>query len=259
MMISKIFKPLSLMLSLFPFLAQASGYTFFAGVAHSTKIPEHTIGLIFVGSLILLAGFIYRTKTSRLSSSDVLVPAGDLSIRSFIEFFGEAIFKLVESIVGVKKANNYFPLAFAVFILVLVSNMLGLVPGFLPPTNNLNTTLALGLLVFLYYNVEGIRAVGAKKHFAHLLGPVWWLAPLMLLVEIVSHLVRPVSLALRLRSNMEGDHMVVATFTELTGLIVPVIFIFLGTLVCFIQAFVFTILSLVYINLAIASHDHDDH
>jgi F-type H+-transporting ATPase subunit a len=242
-----------------PMSAFASGYTFFSGLAHSWHIPEHTIGLTFVGGLILLAGFIYRARVRSLSNTDVLIPAGDMSVRSFVEFFGEAIFKLVESIVGVKKAGRYFPLAFAVFVLVLISNLLGLVPGFLPPTNNLNTTLALGLLVFLYYNIEGIRAVGVKNHFAHLLGPVWWLAPLMLVIEIVSHFVRPISLALRLRSNMEGDHMVVATFTDMTYVIVPVIFMFLGTMVCVIQAFVFTILSLVYVNLAISSHDHDDH
>jgi len=242
-----------------PLSAYASGYTFFSELAHNIHVPEHSIGLTFVGLLILLAGLVYRTRVRQLSGTEVLIPAGDMSVRSFVEFFGEAIFKLVESIVGVKKAGRYFPLAFAVFVLVLVSNLLGLVPGFLPPTNNLNTTLALGLLVFLYYNIEGIRAVGVKKHFAHLLGPVWWLAPLMLVIEIVSHFVRPISLALRLRSNMEGDHMVVATFTDMTYVVVPVIFMFLGTMVCIIQAFVFTILSLVYVNLAIASHDHDDH
>lgn len=91
------------------------------------------------------------------------------------------------------------------------------------------------------------------------MGPVLWLAPLIFVIEIISHVIRPLTLALRLRFNMEGDHMVLAAFTDLTYVVIPVIFLFLGTFIAFIQAYVFTILSLVYVKLAIESHDHDGH
>ena len=90
------------------------------------------------------------------------------------------------------------------------------------------------------------------------MGPVWNLAPLIFVIEIISHCVRPLSLALRLRGNMYGDHLVLSIFSDLVPLGVPVIFLFIGLFVCFVQAFVFSLLSMVYISLATEHHDHDE-
>ena len=105
--------------------------------------------------------------------------------------------------------------------------MLGMVPGFLPPTGNLNTTVACSLLIFVMYNYYGIREHGFG-YIKHFLGPVIFLAPLMLIIEIISHLVRPLSLSLRLFMNITGDHMVLGVFTNLTHILIPMAFVGLG-------------------------------
>jgi F-type H+-transporting ATPase subunit a len=140
------------------------------------------------------------------------------------------------------------------FAFILTANLMGLIPGFAPPTSNLNTTLGLGIVSFCAYNFFGVRThgVGYAKHF---MGPVLFLAPLFIILEGVSHLVRPVSLGLRLFGNMFGDHLAVEIFTDLSKIGVPVIFYLLGTLVSLIQAFVFTLLSVIYVAMAI-SHEH---
>lgn len=157
------------------------------------------------------------------------------------------------------KARRYLSAYGTFFLFILLANLSGLIPGFSPPTGNFNITLALGVTSFLLYNYYGFeqRGIGYLKHF---LGPIWWLVFLMLPLEIIDNLVRPFSLALRLFGNMTGDHLVVGIFTDLTKLVIPVLFLMLGSFVSLIQAFVFTILSLVYLSLALEEHDaHDEH
>ena len=131
-------------------------------------------------------------------------------------------------------------------------------PGFLPPTENLNTTLALGVFAFVYYNIQGCKAQGTWNYIKHFAGPLWYMAVLIFPIEIISNLVRPLSLALRLRYNIFGDHVAMGIFSDLVPLFVPVIFLFLGLLVSVIQAYVFSTLTMVYISLATAHHDHDE-
>jgi F-type H+-transporting ATPase subunit a len=151
---------------------------------------------------------------------------------------------------------------------------MGLLPGFAPPTGNLNTTLGLALVSFVGYNVIGVREQGVG-YFKHFIGPMTalpgggWLTkfafiPVLLIsaafffiLEVFSHGFRPVSLSLRLFGNMMGDHQVIEAFTNLTKIVVPVAFYALGTLVAVIQAFVFTLLSMIYVALAV-SHGHDE-
>ena len=140
------------------------------------------------------------------------------------------------------------------FLFIFISNLLGVFPGFYPASQNLNSTLACSLVIFVAYNYLGFKehGVGYLKQF---MGPVIYLAPLMIFIEVVSHLVRPASLSLRLFWNMFGDHLVLQIFSNLTPYIVPAIFIGLGVFVSFLQAFIFTILSSIYISLS-TSHDH---
>jgi len=243
----------------YPLLSLASGYTFLGQLSQETHIPEQVMGYSIVCILILFFGTLYKFKVANLSDQNLIIPDAKISLRNIMEFFGEKMLGLTESIVGAEYASRYFFLASSLFIVIFVSNLMGLIPGFLPPTSNINTTLALGLISFIYYNVEGIKAVGAWNHFKHLFGPVALLAPLMFVIELLSHSIRPLTLAIRLRSNMEGDHMVLSIFTDLTKVVIPVIFMGLGTFISFIQAFVFTILTLVYVKLAIDTHDHGDH
>ena len=146
-----------------------------------------------------------------------------------------------------------------IFILILINNLIGLIPGFLPPTDRVNTTLALGVFSFIYYNYIGCKKLGVVNYLKHFAGPLWYMAILIFPIEIISNFVRPVSLALRLRGNMYGDHLVLSVFSEMAPYLIPCVFMVLGILVSFIQAYVFTALSMVYISLASAHHDHDEH
>ena len=151
--------------------------------------------------------------------------------------------------------ERYVPLFGSFFIFILLGNLLGLVPGFVPPTSDFNVTFGLGVASFLAYNAIGIRSQGLVNYLKHFVGPIWWLGVLMVPLELIDNLVRPVSLALRLFGNMTGDHLVLEIFTGLTKLFVPVLFYFLGAFVSLIQAFVFTLLTVIYVSLSVGHGD----
>ena len=182
-----------------------------------------------------------------------IIPSDKFSLRGLVELATEFIFGLVDMVIG-HHGRKYVPMFAAVFVFVLVNNLVGVIPGMTPATENLNTTLAMGLFMFVTYNILGLKenGVGYLKHF---LGPVIWLAPLMVVIEIISHLVRPASLGLRLANVIKGDHTVVGIFLDLVPIGVPIPFYLMGMFVCFVQAFVFTLLSMVYVSMATA-HDH---
>ncbi|MFN8369976.1 MAG: F0F1 ATP synthase subunit A [Bacteriovoracaceae bacterium] len=237
--------------------AEGHGFTYFSGMAHALAVGEHVVTFVFVGILIILFGLIYRFKSSLVENA--FIPDKGITFKNITEAFGEFIYNLCRSTLGEKEAPRYFGMVSIIFLYIFLSNFIGLIPGFLPPTDNINTTLALGLFVFVYYNYHGIRAQGLVGHLKHFCGPVWYLAFLMLPIELISHAVRPVSLGLRLRGNMFGDHLVLSIFSGLVPYVVPIIFMVLGLFVCFIQSFVFSLLSMVYISLATATHDHEEH
>lgn len=223
------------------------------GLAHA---PNHVVMSLLVAGALILMTAVASAQLARLrkTAQEGLVPESRLSFRNFFEIVAEKLFALTESVIGHHDAPRYFPIVGTLFLFIFSSNLLGLIPGLLPPTENLNTTLALGLFVFLYYNYIGFKAHGAA-YLKSFLGPVLWLAPLLLIIEVVSHVFRPISLAFRLRGNIMGDHMVLSIFSEKAPYIVPVIFYGLGLFVSFVQAFVFCLMTMVYISLSTA-HDH---
>jgi F-type H+-transporting ATPase subunit a len=201
---------------------------------------------------LIVAGF--AAKASLAAQGDkAVIPDGKVSLKTIFETITEFIQGLVDMVIG-EHGRKFTPMFAAIFTFVFINNLVGIIPGMTPATENLNTTLAMGTFMFLVYNYLGIKenGLGYLKHF---LGPVWYLAWLMVVIEIISHLVRPLSLGLRLKNVMMGDHTVVGIFTDLVPIIVPIPFYLLGMFVCFVQAFVFTLLSMVYISLATA-HDH---
>ena len=213
--------------------------------------PEHTLTAGLVA--LLIVGFAALVRPKLAATEAAVEPDPRVSARSFAEVFVEFISGLAEGVIG-HGAERYVPLLASFFIFILVANLIGLVPGFTPPTADFNITLALGTVAFVAYHVAGTREHGVK-YLQHFLGPVIFLAPLMLVVELFSHMFRPVSLGIRLFANMFADHQVVEIFTGLTKVGVPVIFYVLGAFVAVVQAFVFTMLSAIYIALAVA-HDH---
>jgi F-type H+-transporting ATPase subunit a len=222
-------------------------------------VPEtynHLVTGALVVGLLIVTTAIARLQLNRSMKREDggLIPESTLTYRNFFELVAENLYSLTESVLGQHDAHTFFPLIGSLFLYIFASNLVGLIPGMLPPTDNLNCTFALGAWVFLYYNFSGFRANG-PGYLKHFMGPVWWLAPLMVIIEVVSHLFRPFSLALRLRGNIMGDHLVLGVFSGLVPYLLPVIFYGLGVFVSFIQSFVFCLMTMVYISMSTA-HEH---
>ncbi|MCC6860226.1 MAG: F0F1 ATP synthase subunit A [Bryobacterales bacterium] len=150
------------------------------------------------------------------------------------------------------KYLHYFA---TIFLFILTANLIGLIPGFESPTMFPYVTVGCALVTFFYYNYVGARAQGAGKYAAHFAGPMPVLAPLMLPIELISHMARPLSLSVRLFANMYAGEQVTLVFLSLTYLVVPVAFMGLHIFVAFLQAYVFVLLTMTYVGGAVA-HEH---
>ena len=144
------------------------------------------------------------------------------------------------------EGRKFFPLIATLGIYILTSNLLGLLPGFESPTANLNTTVSMALVVFVTTHIVGIRRHGSR-YVKHFLGPIWWLTPLMLVIETVSHLARPLSLSVRLFGNIMGEDKVLAVVILLVPFLVPLPVFVLMIFTSFIQTVVFMLLTMMYI------------
>ncbi len=214
-------------------------------------IPWWITMMVFSACILLFLAVCARMLGS--FTEEKIFPDKGFSLRNILEVVVEALLAFVTSVLG-EQARKFFPLLGTLFLFILVSNLLGLIPGFLPPTSHLTVNLACSLIVFVYFNYAGFKELGLK-YLKLFMGPVIWLAPLMIIVEVIGHTVRPASLALRLFGNINGDHMLVGTISQLIPLGASIPFIFLGFFVSFLQAFIFTLLTMVYISMS-TSHDH---
>ncbi len=221
------------------------------GIPGLRDVPEYALTSTVITIGLVLFALVVRARLQNAEAA--VVPGERASVGLLSQYFVEGIAGLAEGVIG-HHSTRYVPLLGSFFLFILTSNLLGLVPGFSAPTGNFNITLALGTIAFGAYHWYGVREHGAG-YVRQFLGPVMWLAPLMLMVEIFSHAFRPISLAIRLFANLFADHTVLEIFTELVPLALPVPFYALGAFVGVIQAFVFTMLSAIYIALAV-SHDH---
>jgi len=193
------------------------------------------------------------------TSDGGLVPPRRMNLRNFFEMMAEAVYGMVEGALGKENGKKFFPLIGTLWLFILFGNLIGLVPGFGSPNDTLKTNVALALVVFFATHIYGVKANGLA-YFKHFLGPTPALIPLMLPIELVSHIARPVSLSLRLMGNMMADHKVVFSFFTLVPLFIPLPFLALGLLVCVVQAIVFCTLTMVYISMAVEHHEpHGEH
>jgi F-type H+-transporting ATPase subunit a len=167
-------------------------------------------------------------------------------LQNFIEICILGIEKTIVDNMG-ERGKPFFPLIATLAFFILTSNLLGLIPGFFPPTANLNTTAACALIVFFTTHIVGVRHHGLG-YFKHFMGPVWWLTPLMIPVEIIGHLSRPLSLSFRLFGNMNGHELILLIFFGLVPFLVPLPMMVMGVLVAFLQTFVFMLLAVIYIQ-----------
>ena len=138
-----------------------------------------------------------------------------------------------------------------IFIFLLLCNLIGLIPGFVSPTQVIYVPVGCAVLAFLYFNYVGIRKHGLIKYSAHFAGPIWWLAPLMVVIEVISSLARPLSLSVRLFANMYAGEKVTLVFLSMTYLIAPAIFMGLHVFVGLLQAYIFVLLTMIYIAGAV--------
>ncbi|MBU0554120.1 F0F1 ATP synthase subunit A [Myxococcota bacterium] len=223
----------------------------------------HSLGLSHVIMSLVVFGLLYKMATAynaRLAAAKDagIIPEDTVGVRAFVELILEAALGMMTPIMGEKAAKQFLPLIGTMALFILTSNLLGLVPGLQPATSVLSTTAAAAIIIFVATHLYGWRTNGIE-HVKHLMGPIWWLAPLMFPIEVISHLARPMSLSLRLMGNMVGDHTVLAIFLGLVPLIVPIPIMVLGLIVCIVQTLVFCLLSVVYIGLAIEKHHHEEH
>lgn len=167
-------------------------------------------------------------------------------LQNFMEVVIGGIESMIVDNMG-EQGRPFFPLIATLALFILTSNLIGLIPGFFPPTANLNTTLACAIIVFLSTHVVGVYHHG-PKYIKHFLGPVWWLTPIMLPVELIGHLSRPLSLSFRLFGNMNGHELILLIFFGLVPFLVPLPMMLMGVLVAFLQTFVFMLLAIIYIH-----------
>lgn len=224
-------------------------------IAHGDIGVQHVFGLAFVLLLLILIGLVAKSGLSNTKAA--LIPEDKLSIRTFVELFVSAAYTMMADIMGKKAAKFFLPLIGTCAFVILFSNLLGLMPGFTPPTDSLNTTVAMSLVIFFATHIFGLKENGLN-YLKHFFGPVIFLAPLFFVIEIISNLARPLSLSIRLMANMFADHQVLSQVSGLVAWVVPVAPMMLGAMVCVVQTLVFCILSTVYIAMAVEHHDHGD-
>jgi len=189
-----------------------------------------------VMALLVILALVVRARIAKVPGK----------FQNFIEICILGIEKTIVDNMG-ERGKPFFPLIATLAFFILTSNLLGLIPGFFPPTANLNTTAACALIVFFTTHIVGVRHHGLG-YFKHFMGPVWWLTPLMIPVEIIGHLSRPLSLSFRLFGNMNGHELILLIFFGLVPFLVPLPMMVLGVLVAFLQTFVFMLLAVIYIQ-----------
>jgi len=211
---------------------------------------DHVYAVLCISALLSFIGLSVYLNTKDIKN--FVIPSKKITLINFLELYYEVIKTITKDILGDKyKLHIAFIGTLGLFI--LTSNLVGLIPGFPASTGNLNTTLACGLTVFIYFNYHGFKVHGLG-HITHLANPIgawwgWFLAPLFLPIEAIGLMVRPFSLGIRLAGNMIGDHSVLTAFASISPLLLPLPFICFGALVCLIQTFVFCLLTSIYISL----------
>jgi F-type H+-transporting ATPase subunit a len=219
-------------------------FTFFGVISEN-----HTY--LFLSHMLLTALIVLmlaKTATKNLK----VVPNGT---QNLMEAYLQGVVAMGADVMGREKALRYMPLVATLGLFIGIANLIGVIPGFEAPSAFLDFTLALALIVFIYYNFEGIRRNGVIEYFKHFMGPVMWLAWLMFPIEIVSHISRIVSLSFRLFGNVKGDDMFLMVMLMLAPWLLPMIPFALLAFMALLQAFIFMMLTYVYLGGAVTLHE----
>lgn len=215
-------------------------------------IPDYIamVYLILVALIVLASVLRARLSVENPGSLQVI----------FEDIIG-ALGAMMQDIIG-PKGKNYLPLVGTIGLFILVGNLIGLVPGFMAPTSSINVTLGCAITVWVYYHIQGLREQGVwpyVKHFAAPPGAPLFIAPIMLPIEIISHLSRVLSLSLRLFGNVFGEELVILILFSIVPFLAPLPVMFLGIITMPLQAFIFVMLTIIYLGGAVAvEHGHDE-
>ncbi len=215
-------------------------------------LPPHVSNGIIVSVILLvivILGYRQLKKTE-----DEIVPAAGLTFRNVTEIMAEGVSNIIIDTMG-PRGKEFVLLVGTLGLFILFNNLSGLIPGFMPATDNVNTTFACSLTVFVMTHYYGVREHGIK-YLKQFMGPFIWLAPIMIPIELVGHIARPLSLGLRLFGNIFGDHLTTGIFFLLVPLLIPLPMMLLGLFVAFVQTFVFMMLAMAYFSGAISHEEH---
>lgn len=219
---------------------------------HPNLIPDYLVMTMLIVAAITVLALVLKSRLSVENPGKLQIVLEDaVSAMTGI---------LNEWIPG--KGARYLPLIFSIFLFIILANYSGLVPGLMAPTSNLNVTAGCALTVWVYYHYQGIRVQGLGSYFAHFAAPPGapiWMAPIMLPIELISHLSRVMSLSLRLFGNVFGEELVIAILFMIIPWLVPLPMMLLGIVTGGLQAFIFVLLTVIYLAGAVAVEHHDEH
>jgi F-type H+-transporting ATPase subunit a len=214
--------------------------------AFGVDVPDHVLMALLVFVLCLI---FFPLVTRRLSRDN---PG---PVQQTLELLVVGLRDMMHDIIG-HGSERFLGMITSFTVFIFLSNIFGLFYFLQPPTSNPNTTFALSITSFLYFNYQGIRAQGLLHYLKHFAGPVWWLAPLMFPIEMVGNFARMLSLGMRLFGNIFGEHTATGIFMGLVPLIVPWPMMALGIFGAVLQTFVFIMLTMVYLSAAVAAEEH---
>ncbi len=204
-------------------------------------LPAHVVMVIIVGLTLIVLSLLAR---KRFNVED---PG---AVQQFLELWAEGTMGLARDIIG-GAAVRFFPLLGGLFLYILLGNVLGMLPGFMSPTSNLNVTGSCAIVVFFYYNSVGFRTHGFLKYLGHFAGPSLAIAPLLFVIEIISHFARPVSLSVRLFGNIYAEETIIGTLNGMFPFVLSLPVMGLALFASTIQAFIFIVLTMVYLGGAL--------
>ncbi len=224
--------------------------SFLAAIGHPASDPAHPWENWIVIELLVVAIILVLFALLRSQLSADKPGKLQLTFETIYNFVAGQAHDAIEH-----GSGKHVPFLGTIFIFILFMNLIGVIPGLESPTMTPAVPAGLAICVFLYYHSMGFRAHGVGKYLAHFAGPMLWLAPLMVPIEIISHFARPLSLTIRLFANMFAGEKVTMTFLSLTFIGVPAVFMGLHVFVAFLQAFIFMLLAMIYVGGAVA-HEH---
>ena len=236
-------------------------YTYLNSLGLHDPNAQGFVTALAIGSALLFVGAqsanILARRRKSLGVEHGVVPDKKITISGVLDFFIESFVAFQDSVLG-KENRKYLPLTATIFLYTFLLNIIGIIPGMPAATTTVWLTVPVALLIFISFNYFGIKEHGLVNYMKHFAGPVWWLAWFILPLELFGTVLRILTLNLRLYWNITADHIVLGIMSDLVPFVVPVVFYALGTFVCFMQAFVPTVLTMIYIMLA-TQHEEGEH